>query len=166
MASSTCPLRFVALDFETANRQASSACAVGLVRVQGQQIVERATYLIRPPSRHFEFSYVHGLRWETVQHAPTFGELWTSIAHFFTNVDFVAAHNASFDQRVLGACCSCYGIEVPGVPFRCTMKLARSTWSLRPTTLRHVADFLGIELNHHEAGSDAEACARIVLHAS
>jgi DNA polymerase-3 subunit epsilon len=46
---------FVALDFETANRYRDSACAIGLVRVENNQIVEKVSYLIRPPQRQFEF---------------------------------------------------------------------------------------------------------------
>jgi DNA polymerase III epsilon subunit-like protein len=39
------PRAFVALDFETANRSRSSACAVALVRVEGDRIVEWAAGL-------------------------------------------------------------------------------------------------------------------------
>lgn len=81
-------------------------------------------------------------------------------------VDFVAAHNAPFDRSVLRACCRWYRLSMPTTPFRCTVQIARARWSLRPTTLRHVADFLGLELDHHHAASDAQACANIVLHAS
>ena len=154
---------FTAIDFETANTYPNSACAVGLVRVERGRIVRRAYHLVRPPFRSFEFTYVHGLDWPAVRHAKSWGELWPAVAPFFGGVDFLAAHNAEFDRGVLRACCRWYGIEVPRVPFRCTVQLARSTWGLRPATLRHVADFLGIELEHHHAGSDAEACARIVL---
>ena len=59
-----------------------------------------------------------------------------------------------------------YGVEVPAVPFECTVRVARASWGLRPTTLRHVADHLGLSLQHHDAASDAEACARIVLAAA
>lgn len=43
------------------------------------------------------------------------------------------------------------------------MKLARRTWGLRPAKLPDVCRHLGIGLRHHDALSDAEACARIVL---
>ncbi len=157
---------FTALDFETANRYRNSACAIGLVRVEQGQVVERCDYLIRPPFRWFEFTYIHGIDWRSVERAPTFDQLWPEIAHFFEGVDFVAAHNASFDRSVLHACCRWYGMAEPAATFECTVRLARLRWDLRPTTLRHVTDFLGIELRHHQADSDAEACAQIVLSAS
>ena len=154
---------FVALDFETADRGRDSACAIGLVRVKGNQIVQRDYYLIRPPRSRFEFTDIHGITWDDVADKPTFGELWPTINDAIQGVDFLAAHNASFDQGVLYACCNAHEIRCPQYPFTCTVKLARATWDIRPTKLPHVCAYLGIELNHHQALSDAEACAQIVI---
>jgi DNA polymerase-3 subunit epsilon len=157
---------FLALDFETANRERDSACAIALVRVEEGRITQRVCRLIRPPSRVFEFTYLHGIDWRRVASEPTFGDLWPSLRPLFEGVDFIAAHNASFDRGVLAACSARAGVREIELPFECTMKLARSTWGLYPTTLKHVADFLGLPLKHHDAASDAEACARIVLAAA
>lgn len=157
---------FTAIDFETANRYRNSACAVGLVRVERGRIVRRAYYLIRPPFRLFQFTALHGIDWATVRNEPSFAELWPVLAPYFKGVDFVAAHNAPFDAGVLRATCAWYGVDAPSVQFECTVRVARASWGLRPTTLRHVADYLGLSLQHHHAGSDAEACARIVLAAA
>jgi DNA polymerase-3 subunit epsilon len=43
------------------------------------------------------------------------------------------------------------------------MRLARRVWSLYPTKLPDVCRHLRLKLNHHDALSDAEACARIVI---
>jgi DNA polymerase III epsilon subunit-like protein len=40
---------FVALDFETADYGRDSACAIGIVKVQGAQIIHEENRLIRPP---------------------------------------------------------------------------------------------------------------------
>ncbi len=157
---------FVALDFETADRGRDSACAVGLVRVEANQIVHRVSHLIQPPRRQFEFTYVHGIHWQDVAQAPTFGQLWPAIAPIFQDADFIAAHNASFDKGVLYACCDAHQIPRPHPAFLCTVKLARQTWQIRPTKLPNVCQYLGIDLNHHEALSDAEACAHIVIAAT
>jgi DNA polymerase-3 subunit epsilon len=154
---------FTAIDFETANRFPNSACAIGLVRVERGRIVRRAYHLVRPPFRTFEFTHIHHIDWPQVRSAPTFAELWPTVAPFFAGIDFVAAHNAPFDAGVLRETCAWYGLASPTVEFRCTVRLARATWDLYPTKLSDVARFLGLELDHHHAGSDAEACARIVL---
>lgn len=156
---------FVALDFETADNGRDSACSVGLVRVEDDQIVQRVHYLIRPPRSSFRFTYIHGIRWRDVADQPCFGELWEVIQPLLKDAEFLAAHNASFDQGVLYACCDAYSIPHPSHPFICTVQLARKTWNLYPTKLPNVCDYLGIELDHHQALSDAEACAQIVISA-
>lgn len=154
---------FVALDFETADNGRDSACAIGLVRVEHHQIIDRAHFLIRPPRQQMMFTHIHGIRWRDVADQPTFGALWEQISPFLQGADFFAAHNAMFDRGVLYACCDSHGIDKPAQPFICTVQLARQTWKLYPTKLPNVCDFLGIALNHHQALSDAEACAQIVI---
>lgn len=154
---------FVAIDFETANQQRNSACALGLAKGRKGSIEVVRSFLIRPPASQFEFSHIHGLHWEDVRDEPTFGELWPTLLAWFDDAEFVAAHNARFDGRVLQACCAEYGIRAPRLPFTCTVELARRQWGIYPTRLPNVCRRLGIPLRHHEPGSDAEACARIVL---
>ena len=156
-------LNFVAIDFETASYRADSACAVGLVKVANGEIVDTAVHLIRPPTRAFAFTYIHGLRWSDVAESDDFGKLWPRLEPFLDGADFFAAHNASFDRRVLHACCQKYGIAAPVLPFRCTVQISRRAWNIYPTKLSDVCRELAIALNHHEALSDAMACAQIVL---
>ena len=157
------PLPFVAIDFETADNGADSACAIGLVRVEQGEIVQRVTRLIKPPRRTNQYAHIHGIRWEDVQNEPSFGELWPEIAPVLAGASFFVAHNASFDRRILHGCCLAYGIAPPQQPFECTVVLARRTWRMPKNDLATLARFIDFKLNHHEAGSDAEACARILL---
>ncbi len=154
---------FVSLDFETANSARDSACAVGMVRVAGRRVVDRFAALIRPPTREFRFRWVHGISYADVRAAPRFVELWPRMERFLRGAEFIAAHNASFDRGVLHACARTASIEVSELRFVCTMRLARRVWDLRPTKLSDVCAYLDIELDHHNALSDAEAAARIVL---
>lgn len=154
---------FTAIDFETATYSRDSACAVGIVVVSGKRIVAREQFLIRPPSREFVFTYIHGLTWSHVRNAPRFEGLWPRIRDRLEESDFVAAHNASFDRSVLRRCCESAGLAAPTLPFVCTVNLAREYWNLYPTKLPDVCRALAIPLKHHVALSDAEACAKIVL---
>lgn len=157
------PPGFVAIDFETADRGSDSACAVAIVTVREGRITDRLYQLIRPPRKTFEFSYLHGIEWRHVQHQPTFAEAWPLIERQLVSGAFVAAHNARFDRGVLQACCASAGIGRPQVRFVCTVQLARKAWKLYPTRLPDVCRHLNIPLLHHQADSDAEACARIVI---
>lgn len=157
------PPPFVAIDFETADQGSDSACAVGLVKVVEGKITARLSRLIRPPRPYFLFTAIHGITWQDVAAQPRFPQLWPEISEFIRGAEFLAAHNSGFDRRVLHACCSAAGIAPPAHNFLCTVQLARKAWGIRPTKLPDVCARLGIKLNHHEALSDAQACAEIVL---
>ena len=154
-------MNLLALDFETADHGADSACALGLVRLEHGRIVEAAHRLIRPPRRWFVFTSIHGISWRDVANEPTFGELWADLAALFDRVDYyLVAHHAPFDRGVLRACCGAAGVPAPATPFVCTVRLARAAWDVRPTRLPDVCRHLRLELRHHDAASDALACAR------
>jgi DNA polymerase-3 subunit epsilon len=164
---------FVAIDFETADKGQDSACAVGLVRVEHGVVVKKVVQLIKPPrfvesdlfspAPDFEFTYIHGIKPDMVADAPTFREAWPKLAPILEGAHFMAAHNAPFDNGVLTACCAAAGLPKPSHRFVCTVRLARDTWKIYPTKLPNVCSVLKIELNHHEALSDALACAQIVI---
>lgn len=154
---------FVAIDFETADTGRDSACAVGLVRVEAGRVVRREHRLIRPPRQTFQFTYVHGISWRDVEREGTFDDVWPELASVLAGAEFLAAHNAPFDRSVLSACCASAGLAMPSLEFRCSMRLAREAWSLYPTTLPDVCRHLTLPLKHHDAASDAEACALIVV---
>ncbi len=158
-------MNFTAIDFETANHKRHSACAIGLVCVKNGKIERKKAFLIRPPEPYFRFTHIHGITWEDVKDAPTFRELWPEIKPLIASGDFIAAHNAPFDRSVLLHTCSFYDIKPPSVEFKCTVQIARKILGIRPAGLSNVCRRLGILLNHHEALSDAIACAKIVLHA-
>ena len=157
------PLRFAALDFETADYGRDSACAVAVVVVDSGAIVYKGCSLIRPPRRNFVFTYLHGISWEDVANQPDFKEFWPKLKPLFNGVDFIAAHNAAFDRSVLYTCCEDCGVTAPDTRFLCTMRLARRLWDIRPTKLPDVCNYLNIALKHHDPASDALACAQIVL---
>ncbi len=156
-------MTFVAIDFETADYGADSACAVGLVRVENGRVVDRASRFIRPPRREFVFTYIHGITWTDVAGEPEFRDVWPSLTPMLEGANFLAAHNAPFDAGVLRACCAAAGLRPPRLGFECTVRLARAVWGIYPTKLPDVCRHLRIPLRHHDAASDAEACACIVI---
>jgi len=159
---SPAPLRFAAIDFETADYQSDSACSIGVIVVEDGQILHQVHRLIRPPRSAFVFSYLHGITWRQVEGEPPFGEVYPSLRPLFEGVAFIAAHNASFDRGVLARCCGVSGHPLPTAPFLCTVKLARKVFRIFPTNLAAVCQNLEIPLKHHDALSDALACAKIV----
>lgn len=130
--------KFVAIDFETANNSRASACSVGLVTVDDSQIISEEVFLIKPPSQQFLFTDIHGLTWDDVKNEQAFDELWPILDEIITGADYLVAHNAPFDKGVLNKCCEEYDIQMPDVPFMCTVRLARSQWGINPKKLNNV----------------------------
>ena len=76
-------MKLVAIDFETADRFADSACAIGIVSIEKGKITKKGYRLIRPPRRHFVFSYIHGISWADVEAQPTFSAVWDQFVPFW-----------------------------------------------------------------------------------
>lgn len=161
-------MNYVALDFETANYSWSSVCSVGLAVVKDSSVVERKSWLVRPPDLYFHpmFTRIHGIRAEDVRDEPDFSELWSSVLKDYLVGNTVIAHNASFDLRVLRHTLSAYLIPHPRLSYQCSVVIARKTWpGLGSYKLDNLARRFGISFRHHDASEDAFACAKIVLEA-
>jgi DNA polymerase-3 subunit epsilon len=155
--------RFLALDFETANQSRNSACAIALAVVENLEIVKTVSYLIKPPTDYFFFTDLHGISWEDVKDEPSFDKIWKEISPFFSNIDFIAAHNAPFDKSVLKRSCGHYDLKMPEIDFICTYRKSEKMLKLKRFRLNDVSDYFGIELDHHNALSDTIACAKIMI---
>src|SRR3990167_10647926 len=162
----TSDLSFAAIDFETANRSPTSACAVGVVVVSHGEVTRRAHRLIKPPKGTWNFTAVHGIRESDVQSEAPFRQVWSDLAPLLTSAPFLAAHNAAFDSTVLYACCREAELASPRTPFVCTLALSRDQLHIQPLGLATVCRTLGIPLQHHNPLSDAEAAAKVIMEAA
>lgn len=158
--------RWVAIDFETANREKASACALGLAVIEHGFITEERSWLIQPPGNWFEWrnTEIHGIDEDLVAQEPEFDGLWDEIAPYLDG-SVILAHNASFDIAVLRGSLARYELEPPATAgYHCTVSVARKVWPrLANHKLDSVCGHCGIDLVHHDAASDARACACIAL---
>lgn len=159
---------FVSVDFETANSSGVSACQIALVKVSNGQVVERASTLIKPPPNFNKFKHtkIHKISAIDVQSAPTWPEIATWVAEFHSGLP-VYAHNAQFDARVWRELDDFYNTHTIPDNFFCsyrTVKEGFTTLDLDNYRLPTVVGALvpGFNLRHHDAESDAEACALII----
>lgn len=160
------PDKFIAIDFETANRNMASACAIGIVVFQEGVLTYKESFLIRPHESVYSFDPsfidIHHIHPEDVADQREFNELWPLIREIFKD-GILVAHNASFDMTVLMSLITLYKLEYDHFSYFCTVKMSRSAFKFLPShRLNVVAQHLGIALDHHDAGSDAFACAQIV----
>jgi len=156
---------WVAIDFETATREPTSACAVGVAIVRGGRVAKRASWLVQPPFNEYEFwnTRVHGISAEDTEYAPDFREIWFELQPMLAEGPLLA-HNAAFDMRVLRALVGSLELPTPPVRYACTVSMARKAFPELPShKLNVVCDHCGIKLMHHDAASDAAACATVAL---
>lgn len=161
-------MKAIAIDFETANGSRASACAIGLAWVDGGKVVRVEERLIRPREMRFEnFNIgIHGIRPEHVAGKPELPEVLAEFRDDLAGA-VVLAHNAAFDMSVLRAGLDQYGLSYPEFGYLCTCKMARLVWPELPSVaLDAVSHHLGLALDHHQADSDAAACAGIALAAA
>ncbi|KAA5537356.1 3'-5' exonuclease [Taibaiella lutea] len=148
---------FTAIDFETANGKFWSICQVGLVRVEQGVIVKELEILVQPPGNEYHWgnSRVHGITKKDTAEAPDFAAIWPQIKPYISG-QHVVAHNASFDCTSLRHTLEYY--KLPRVRFQqhCTVEIYKRKLSL-------LCNQYNIELIHHNALSDAKACAQLFM---
>ena len=155
---------WAAIDFETAIPDVTSVCQIGVVRVERGKVIDRRCELVRTPAPKFDFTHIHGITWEMVKDKDPFADTWPLFAPLVDGVEFFAAHNAAFDSRVLAACCKAARIDAPKVAWVCTVKEAKAKWREKANDLKTCSLRVGWTMaSHHDALSDAEACAAVLM---
>lgn len=146
-------MNFTAIDFETATGNRNSICSVGLVVVENCQIVDRISYLVKPPDNiyHPKNIEIHGITPEQTENLESFHSIYEKIKHLLEWRD-VVAHNAIFEMDCLNKSLG----GVPPIKWFCTYKIYKQKLSV-------LCQKYGIELNNHDALSDAEACAKLMI---
>ena len=158
-------MTFTAIDFETAT--AHHPCSVGIVTVENGVIVDEFVTLIKPPNNQYSpFTIqVHGIHPRDTMHAKTFEQVYPEIKKRIQN-RIVVAHNESFDRNVLAKSMALHGLDYSDLNlahrWECTVKIYKAK-GLKPTKLSDCCREMNIQLNHHEALSDARACAKLYL---
>ncbi|TYR36822.1 3'-5' exonuclease [Sphingobacterium phlebotomi] len=160
-------MTFTAIDFELATAAYTSVCAVGIVKVENNQIVEQFHSLVRPPKNQYmwQTTRVHGIKPKDTLTAPTFLELFPTIEHYLQGSRMVA-HNEKFDREVLIKTMGLYNLDYNTLQlsptWECTSEIYRSK-GFKRTKLSICCRIMGIELNHHDPLSDAMASAQLYL---
>ena len=160
-------MTFTAIDFETATGYPESACAVGIVTVNDGIITEEYYTLIQPPNNEYWYQniMVHGIKPIETLNGKTFDQVFPEIQKRLFGRKIVA-HNEAFDRRVLTKTMKAYGLYYDELEiaemWECTCKIYRKK-GYKPANLKHCSDLNNIQLVHHEALSDARACAKLYL---
>lgn len=149
---------FTAIDFETAQGYRWTICQVGLVKVVNGIIAEELNILVQPPNNYYwkRFIEIHGITPAQTKYAPAFDKVWHKIAPYIDGQIVVAHNGMSFDFPVLSRTLEYFGIPEPAYEKRCTYRIYKKG-------LATLCCDYDIELKHHDALSDARACAELYL---
>lgn len=151
-------MNFTAIDFETASGYRNSICQVGLVRVENGIITQEVNLLVQPPDNYYwsRFTDIHGITAKDTANAPTFDQVWQQIVPYIEKQNVIAHNGFGFDFPVLDRTLLHYGLLIPDYIKFCTYKIYKSN-------LANLCQEHKIPLNHHDALSDARACAELWL---
>lgn len=146
---------FTAIDFETAQGKRNSICQIGLVRVEAGQITRQINKLVCPPDNLYFYrnTAIHGITAADTCTSPTFDAVWQEIKPYIQH-QTVVAHNGAFDFSCLRHTLDYYQLEQPEYQQKCTYKIFGKGLSV-------LCQQYNIPLNHHDALSDARACAAL-----
>ncbi len=133
--------------------------------VENGIITDEYHALIRPPGNEYNWynTKIHGITGEDTEDAPDFSQIYPEIKKRLYGRRIVA-HNESFDRNALKKTMDEYGLDYSDLnisdKWECTVKIYRKK-GFRAAGLQNCCTALGIELDHHNALSDARACATL-----
>ena len=154
----------VFMDTETANlRGAPFLLEIGAVRVVDGEAQETFQELVLPPVPiDPEATEIHGIQEDEVRQADFAPAVLKRFCEF-VGADWMVAHNAAFDARVLAYECARGSVTPPSGAFLDTLSLAKRHLPDSPDhKLQTLCQFLNFESGrHHRALDDAVWCWRV-----
>jgi DNA polymerase-3 subunit epsilon len=156
-------LSFVALDFETANAQRGSTCAVGMAVVLDGRVIAAHHHLVRPSAtlRSFKNTRIHGISEADVRTAPEWPAVREGLLSRIRGLPIVAY--STFDKSVWHSTNQVYGL-VDEFAYFDVLRIARNSLTLDNYKLSTVVEHLGLgPFEHHDPKEDAEMAARVII---
>lgn len=162
------PFRFIALDVETAGREAGSICQIGLCFVRDDGALQTYSVLVDPESPFEPFNTeLHGISAHTVKDAEPFPAVYMAL-YKILNAHSLVQHS-TFDEKAMTAACARYNLPMLTSHWTNSVTIARQAWPALKGAgghgLANLKKHLGLEFQHHDAGEDARAAASVILRA-
>lgn len=156
---------FIALDVETANCDLSTICQLGIAEFDGGHTARVETFLVDPEDDFDQWNVeIHGIGPEDVLGHPSWAEIYpTLMSRLAARV--VVSHGP-FDRASVARACERFGFAIPEWTWLDSARVVRRTWTdltRRGWGLANVAERLGIEFRHHDAGEDARVAGEVLL---
>ncbi len=157
--------QFIAVDVETANSDRHSVCQIGLVAfAKGNASWEWST-LVNPECDFDGFNVqLHGITSHHVRLAPLWPSALSAISECI-NGQILVSHTR-FDCDAICHATHRYGLALPACSWLDACAVAKVAWpNLGQHDLESLCRLFDIQLDHHNAASDARACGEILSRA-
>lgn len=158
--------RVVAFDIEMPGQKEMRLSALGITVIDKGIITDKYFYLINPETDFDPYVVkLIGITPEMVKDKPTFPEIWEKVKDVMSS-GLLVAHGATGDLKALCGCMKDYGIEWKDeIEYTCTCDMGIKCYNdLGAYSLDTLCEHIGFtELQHHDALSDSEGCARLYL---
>lgn len=157
--------RIIAFDLEMPGQKDLRVSAIGITVVENGEIVDNYYHLVNPETEFDPFVIdLVGITPEMVENEPTFPEIWREIEDTMSS-GLLVAHGAAGDLKTLCACLNYYGIRWKDkIEYACTCDMGIAFYPhLEHYSLDFLCEHIGVNLDHHNALSDSEGCARLVI---
>ena len=160
------PTAFIAVDVETANKDAASICQIGFARFAGGQLIDNWSWLVHPQTYFSRYNTeIHGIRPVDVTHAPDWAAVYDDVAHVLAGQ--VVVSHTSFDVTAITQACLAHKRAPIQAQWLDSVRVARRAFpELKGAGgghgLANLQTVLGFEFAHHDAGEDARAAGWVV----
>ncbi len=157
--------RFIVFDLEMPGQRELRISAIGITVVENGKITDNYYHLVNPETEFDPYVIdLVGITPQMVENEPTFPEIWNHIEDIMSS-GILVAHGAPGDLRTLCTCLNYYGIMWEDkIKYICTCDLAQAFYPYAEHySLDFLCDHIGYTLDHHNALSDSEGCARLLI---
>lgn len=153
--------KYVLLDVENPNTRGNSICAIAVVLVENDIVIDKKYSLINPEDRFDAInSKITGIEASQVRTAPTLKEYWGEIQELLKD-NVIIGHNVAYDLAVLSRSLQRYDIEVENYRYGCTLEMSRKYIKADSYKLEHLLKDMGYEYEAHVALDDALAVGKL-----
>ena len=157
-------MHFAAIDIETANRDRSSICQIGIAKFADGNLVSEWSTLIDPEDYFDEVNIsIHGIEPQMVKGQPKLPDIAGVLRGYLENG--VSVCHSNFDRIALARAFAKYKLSPISTSWLDSARVARRTWKdlAQGYGLKNVCNKIGYEFRHHDALEDAKAAGHVLL---
>lgn len=156
------PEKYLVLDVETANRTRDSICQIGITYVCNNSVKSNVCINLNPECEFEAYNMsLHQITPQAVKDAITFQQSYDTLKKILENIPVF--HHGDFDPQSILASCKRYRLPYINAKWINSIDYFKKYWPNYPSyELSILCKYHKIEFQHHDAGHDSLATARLL----